>query len=131
MKKNFLVLIASGVVLLSACGPSAEEKAAAEKATQDSIAAVEKAYQDSIAMAQQAAQDSINAAMEKMRQDSIAMADSIAMLKGKVKSATKPKPATKKEEPKTIGTGKPAMGVPSGTKADTIIGKGKPKMGGH
>ncbi len=63
MKKiNFLLLIAC-IVSLSACGPNAEEKAAAEKAKQDSIAAVDKANQDVInAGIEQAKQDSMKAA---------------------------------------------------------------------
>lgn len=130
MKNNLIALAITGAMLMSACGPSAEEKAAAEKATQDSIAAAQKAVEDSLMMAQQAMQDSMNAVMEKMRMDSIAMADSLA----KMKSTGGKKPKAKKEEPKkpeTIGQGKPKMGSES-TPSDTskTIGKGKPKMGG-
>ena len=39
MKKVLSILLAAGFVAIVACGPSAEEKAAAEKAVQDSIAA--------------------------------------------------------------------------------------------
>ncbi|MHC1707283.1 MAG: hypothetical protein AB9842_07140 [Bacteroidales bacterium] len=67
MKKLATVLFVAGMFAFFACGPSAEEKAAMEKAKQDSIAAVEKAQQDSIAMV-----------VEKAKQDSIALADSIA-----------------------------------------------------
>ncbi len=60
MKKVFSTLLAAGIIALVACGPSAEEKAAAEKAMQDSIAQAEQA---SSAMQEQAAmQDSANAA---------------------------------------------------------------------
>jgi hypothetical protein len=126
MKKQILYFMP--LVLAMACGPSAEEKAAIEQARQDSIAAVQKMYDDSVAASQQAVQDSINAVIEQMRQDSIALADSLAMLKGKLKSTTaKPKTTPKKEESKTIGAGKPSMG--QGANSDTTIGKGKPKMG--
>ncbi len=52
MKKLFALLLSAGIFAIVACGPSAEEKAAAEKATQDSIAA---AQADSIAAAEAAA----------------------------------------------------------------------------
>jgi hypothetical protein len=75
MKKLFTLIAVAGMFAFSACGPSAEEKAAMEKAKQDSIAASEKAYADSVAMAQQAMEqakaDSVNAAMAKAKQDSI------------------------------------------------------------
>ena len=52
-------MLAAGFVAIVACGPSAEEKATAEKAVQDSIAAAEQA-----AMATQSAMnDSAAAAM--------------------------------------------------------------------
>ncbi len=133
MKKNLLLLAATGMFIISACGPSEEEKAAAEKAKQDSIAAVEKAIADSMAAAaqQQAMQDSMNAAMEKMRQDSIAMADSLAALKDKVKKgAVKPK---KKEEPKKEGSLKDKLGVDnnqSGKPGEGSGGKLKDKLKG-
>ena len=61
MKKVLFTLLTAGFIALVACGPSAEEKAATEKALQDSIAAAEQA---SGAMMEQAAmQDSANAAM--------------------------------------------------------------------
>ena len=86
MKKSLLALSVAGLFLLSACGPSAEEKAAEAKRVQDSIdavnaAAAEKAYQDSMAMVAEA-----QAAAEKAAQDSIAAAEEAA--KGK-KGATK------------------------------------------
>lgn len=104
MKKSLLALSVAGLFLLSACGPSAEEKAAEAKRVQDSIdavnaAAAEKAYQDSMAMVAEA-----QAAAEKAAQDSIAAAEEAA--KGK-KGTTKPAPKKttnvtepKKEEPK-------------------------------
>ncbi len=72
MKKLTSFLLVAGMFTFFACGPSAEEKAAMEKAKQDSIAAVEKAKADSIAMAaEKVKQDSINAAIEKAKADSI------------------------------------------------------------
>ena len=71
MKKVLFTLLTVGFIALVACGPSAEEKAATEKAMQDSIAAAEQA---SGAMMEQAAmQDSANGTMEskeKMAGDS-------------------------------------------------------------
>jgi protein involved in sex pheromone biosynthesis len=63
MKKILGLAIIAGVFSLSACGPSAEEKAAAEKAVQDSIAAAEAQLQAAEEAARaQAVQDSLNAA---------------------------------------------------------------------
>ncbi len=70
MKKVLFTLLSAGFIALVACGPSAEEKAATEKAMQDSIAAAEQAAG---AMQEQAAmQDSANSTMEseKMAGDS-------------------------------------------------------------
>jgi hypothetical protein len=104
MKKILSIVLAAGFLAIVACGPSAEEKAAAEKARQDSIqAAMDKMAADSAAAAQ--------ANMEKMMQDSIAaataaaQADSIAAAeaKAKAKPAKKPvsKPKTEKEKVET------------------------------
>ena len=78
MKKLFTLVAVAGMFAFSSCGPSAEEKAAMEKAKQDSIAAVEQARMDSINAAEeaskameQARQDSANAASQKAKQDSI------------------------------------------------------------
>jgi len=72
MKKLASLLLVAGMVAFVACGPSAEEKAAMEKAKQDSIDAATKAVQDSITMAaEQAKMDSI----AKAQADSIAAAE--------------------------------------------------------
>jgi hypothetical protein len=42
MKKVLSTLLMAGMMAFYACGPSAEEKAAAEKATQDSINAAQQ-----------------------------------------------------------------------------------------
>jgi len=92
MKKVFSLLLVAGFATIIACGPSAEEKAAAEKAHQDSVNAVlEKARQDSTMMAEKAHQDSINMAMEKMKADSLAAEEA-------KKAAVKPKPKTKEQK---------------------------------
>lgn len=72
MKKVFSTLLAAGIIALVACGPSAEEKAATEKAMQDSIAQAEQAQ--SIMQEQAAMQDSANAApaTDGMMTDTIA-----------------------------------------------------------
>lgn len=104
MKKLFSLLVVAGMISLVACGPSAEEKAAAEKARQDSInAVVEQMVADSMAAAQ-AYQDSVNQAMEKLRVDSIAAA--AAAKKTVAKPKPKPAPAPAPETPK-VGTKKP------------------------
>jgi hypothetical protein len=105
MKKLFTLFLVAGMFSFLACGPSAEEKAAIEKAKQDSIAAVEKAKQDSIAAVEQAKQDSINAAAEKAKQDSIAAAEAKAK-KPAIKKTVAPK-VIKKEDVKA-GQGKNA-----------------------
>ena len=86
MKKVLTTLLVAGMFAFVACGPSAEEKAAAEKKKQDSIDAVQKAMNDSIATAQAAVEkaktDSMNmAAAEKAKADSMAAAE--AASKGK------------------------------------------------
>ncbi len=105
MKKILSLVLIAGFTALISCGPSAEEKAAAEKARQDSI---------NVVMAQMAA-DSMNAAqalIEKARQDSMMMAmqaDSIAKASVK-KPVIKAKPKTtvqkKIEEAKKVTGGR-------------------------
>lgn len=75
MKKLFSLLVLAGMASLVACGPSAEELAAKEKAKQDSIAKAQReiAIADSIAAVEKAKADSI-AAVEKAKADSIAAA---------------------------------------------------------
>ena len=106
MKKLIPALFVAGIMstVFISCGPSAEEKAAAEQHMKDSIAAVETARADSMMAAQKAMEDSM--AMVKMTQDSMAAkatADSLAALKSKPKTK---KPAPKAEEPH-VGKKKP------------------------
>ncbi len=65
MKKTLFIVAIAGMASLVACGPSAEQKAAAEKAKADSVAAAHRA--DSLAMAakKQHMDDSIKAASMK------------------------------------------------------------------
>ncbi len=60
-----------GSMAIVSCGPSAEEKAAAEQARLDSITQAEKAYNDSLAAAEAAA---AAAEAEAAAQDSAATA---------------------------------------------------------
>ena len=81
MKKLFTLVAVAGMFTFVACGPSAEEKAAAEKAKQDSIAAVEAAVAAEEAAKAQAIADStaafsaVEAAKQQATADSIAAAD--------------------------------------------------------
>lgn len=87
MKKLLSLLVVASFAIITSCGPSAEEKAAAEKAHQDSITAVmEQMRMDSLAVVEQA-QAEATAAAEKMAADSIAAAEAA---KAK-KPASKPK----------------------------------------
>ena len=93
MKKILSFLVIAGIATLVSCGPSAEEKAAVEKARQDSIqAAMDKMTADSLA--------SVQASAQKMMQDSIAhataKADSMAAA-----AKSKPKMVKKPVAPKT------------------------------
>ena len=96
MKNILSLLVIAGFTALVACGPSAEEKAAAEKMRQDSIQAVmDKMAADSVA--------AVQAETEKMMQDSMAAmtakADSMAAAAVKAKPAKKPvKPKTAEEK---------------------------------
>jgi thiamine biosynthesis lipoprotein ApbE len=105
MKKVIYSVAVAATMLIVACGPSAEEIAKKEAARMDSIA---KVTADSLAVIeaekQKAIQDSINAAMEKMKQDSILAAEEAAAKKKGGK--TKPKKVEpKKPEQGTNQTG--------------------------
>jgi len=70
MKKVIFTLLIGGMFSIYSCGPSAEEKAAAEKATQDSIAAAAQATSNTLP-----AGDSMQKAMadtSKMKMDTTA-----------------------------------------------------------
>jgi hypothetical protein len=63
MKKLLSLTLLAGMFAFSACSPSAEEKAATEKATQDSIAAADSMMRAAEAQAMEAAKtDSMAAA---------------------------------------------------------------------
>ena len=86
MKRLLSLIAVAGILTFVACGPSAEEKAKAEKAKQDSLQAVDQArIQDSIAK-ETAKADSVKA-MEAQR-----IADSTKVAE---EQASKAKPAKK------------------------------------
>jgi hypothetical protein len=86
MKKFFTLVAVASMFTLVACGPSAEEKAAKEKATQDSIAAVESARAAEEAAKAQAVVDSTNAFNAAKEAEAKRVADSTeAASKGKKK----------------------------------------------
>ncbi len=101
MKKVFSILLAASIATFVACGPSAEEKAAMEKAKQDSIATVQKAYDDSVT--------TVNAAAaEKARQDSMASANMEKARQDSATAASKKKPAVKTPTQKKVEEAKKA-----------------------
>ena len=83
MKKVFTLVAVAGMVTFVACGPSAEEKAAKEKAKQDSIAAVEAAKAAEEAAKAQAIADSTAKYAEAQAAKQKAIDDSIAAAKDK------------------------------------------------
>ena len=103
MKKVLSLIAIAAMTTLVACGPSAEEKAAAEKAKQDSIVAAEAAIAEAEAEAQATA-DSI-AAVEAAAAAAQATADSLAAAEA---AAKKPagKPAKKEAPVVKAGQGK-------------------------
>ncbi len=86
MKKLFTLVAVASMFTFVACGPSAEEKAAAEKAKQDSIAAVEAATAAEEAAKAQAMADSTAAYSAAVEAEAKRVADSVeASKKGKKK----------------------------------------------
>jgi hypothetical protein len=84
MKKLLSVIAVAGMFAFVACGPSAEEKAAAEQKIQDSIAQVEQTrIADSIANAEKVVADSLAQIEAKRIEDSIAAAEAKPAKKGK------------------------------------------------
>src|ERR1051325_5043773 len=84
MKKTLTLVALAGMFAFSSCGPSKEELEKKQKAHDDSVAHVN----DSIDNAKKMMEEK-----EKMRQDSIRVADSLAHAKGPKKSGgTKPPP---------------------------------------
>ena len=99
MKKVLTLVAAASMFTFVACGPSAEEKAAKEKATQDSIAAVEAAKAAEEAAKAQAAQDSINAVNAAKEAEAKRIADSTAEAEAKKgKKVVKPVKTNKEKE---------------------------------
>ena len=111
MKKIFSLVVLAGFAALVACGPSAEEKAAAEKSRQDSIqAAMDKMAADSMAAAQAATEkmmaDSMAAVQAQATADSIAAADKKAKTPKKQPAKPKTKEEKKAEEVKKVTGGR-------------------------
>jgi hypothetical protein len=122
MKKVIYSVAIAATFLIVACGPSAEEIAKKEAARMDSIAQVTADSLATIeAQKQQMMQDSINAAMEKMKQDSILAAEEAAA--AKKKGGAKPTKPAKPAAPKA-GEGK-GSGAPSQPSKDVKAGQGK------
>lgn len=109
MKKLF-TLVAVASLSLVACGPSAEEKAAAEKAKQDSIKAYDDAKAAEEAAKAQAIADSTAAYTAAEAAKAQAAADSIAAAEASKKGAKAAKPKTieqkTKEEAKKASSGR-------------------------
>jgi len=99
MKKFAYLLGTVAISLVVSCGPSAEEKAAAEKHVADSIsAAVEAQIQDSLMMVEAARMDSLaTVAADSLL--NLAVADSIAAA-SKKGNTTKPAPKKTPEQKK-------------------------------
>jgi hypothetical protein len=103
MKKVLTLIAIAAMSTLVACGPSAEEKAAAEKAKQDSIAASEAAKAEAEAAMAQKTADSLAAIESAKAAKEAAMADSIAKAdEAKAKKGGKP---VKKAEPPVVKAG--------------------------
>ena len=107
MKKLFTLVAVAGMFTFFACGPSAEEKAAMEKAKQDSIAAVEAAKAQAMADST-AAYAAAEEAKAKATADSIAAATAAAEAAKTAKPAAKPKTNEQKvkEEAKKATSGR-------------------------
>ena len=103
MKKVFTLVAAASMFTFVACGPSAEEKAAKEKATQDSIAAVEAAKAAEEAAKAQATQDSLNAINAAKEAEAKRIADSTAEAEAhkSKKAVAKPKTMEQKKQEET------------------------------
>jgi hypothetical protein len=106
MKKLLYLVALTGFAAIVACGPSAEEKAAAEKMRQDSINAVnQKMIDDSMANAQLLEKARQDSAMLAMQRDSAEKAEADA--KKTVKPRTKPAPVKAEEGMPKVGSKKP------------------------
>jgi hypothetical protein len=102
MKKLITLVAVAGMFAFTACGPSAEEKAAMDKARQDSIEAVQKAEQEKMEAEQKAKEE-----MEKARQDSTDAANKAKQdsIDNAMKNKKTTKPAAPKKDVKPVGKG--------------------------
>ncbi len=97
MKKVFTLVAVASMFTFVACGPSAEEKAAKEKAINDSIAAVDAAKAAEEAVKAQAITDSTNAFNAAKEAEAKRVSDSIEAAKN-TKPAKVVKPKTNKQK---------------------------------
>lgn len=102
MKKVFTLMAVASMFAFVACGPSAEEKAAKEKATQDSISAVEDANAAVEAAKAQAMVDSTNAANAAAEAEAARVSDSIAAANAKGTKPVKVKTKTNEQHIKEV-----------------------------
>jgi len=72
MKKTLSILTIAGMAFLVACGPSAEQKAAAEKAKTDSLDAIKRTDSLNMVAKKQKMDDSIKQVQAKAAADSAA-----------------------------------------------------------
>ncbi|MEO6903041.1 MAG: hypothetical protein ABI315_07800 [Bacteroidia bacterium] len=103
MKKSLSLVAVAAMLALVSCGPSAAEKAAKEKATQDSIAAVESAKAAEEAAKAQSMVDSTNAFNAAKEAEAKRVTDSIESAKSK---PGKTKPQTPKKVEVKPGQGR-------------------------
>jgi hypothetical protein len=131
MKKILMMAVFAGFAALTACGPSAEELAAKEKAIQDSINLVEQmrleaiAAEEAAAAAAEAERLAAEAAAEAAAAELAAAEAAAKKGTAKPKTVSQPKPEPKVE---TIGSGKPKMDAEKSKDGGSTIGSGKPKM---
>jgi hypothetical protein len=102
MKKVFTLVAVASMFTLVACGPSAEEKAAKEKAIQDSIAAVEAAKAAEEAAKAQAITDSTNAFTAAKEAEAKRIADSVEAAKNSKPTKTPVKVKTNSQHEKEV-----------------------------
>ena len=108
MKKLLTLVIAGGMLAFYACRPSAEEIAAKEKATQDSIAAADAMAAEAAAAKAKAIQDSTDAANAKAAEEAAAKAKQDSIDAAAAKKGGKPKTMEQKtkEEAKKATSGR-------------------------
>lgn len=145
MKKQSLLFVAGAMLALASCQ---NEGANTGGFTQEQVDSIVNARVNEQMMQQQAMNDSIINAMAAYKADSIvaAMKGGSVTTRTTTTKTTTVKPTTpEKQEPATVGNGKPKMGDKANSnevgngkpkmgdkkEESTTIGNGKPKMGGN